>query len=170
MSKNKLKIEYIQEFAKQYDFEVLNFYRINNKPYVTVKCKNGHIHDLTWHCFKAKHGCKECNRKHTKEDIITFANNYNYKIKSFENFSDLNSKIIFICSNGHELLTSFSNFKNGRRCPCEGGVNYYTQAELKNIFKENGCILLSEYTIQKNVVDFQCDCGNISKISGVYKN
>jgi len=164
--KSHLTFEYMSEIAEKYEFKLLNIYvNIGNKNlYVSVKCKNGHIHDLTWVCFRNKHGCKECNRKYTKEYITEYAIKYNYKIDSFDKYSDLNSILIFRCSNGHPLRTSFSNFMKGRRCFCEGGKNYYTQEDLEYIFKSEGCELLSKFSVQKDTVDFRCNCGNYSSI------
>lgn len=162
---SRLTFEYISNFAQQYNFELLDFYEKDNKKYVSVKCKNGHIHDLTWICFRRKHGCKECNRKYTKEFIINYAKERKYKIQSFDNYSDLNSPLTFICQNGHLLKTTFANFMNGRRCPiCEGGKNFYTQEELEEIFKNEGCELLSTFKVQKDMVNFKCNCGNYSSI------
>jgi len=162
--KSRLTFEYMSDFANKHEFELLNTYEKDNKKCVSVKCKNGHIHDLTWHCFHDKHGCKECNRKYTKEYITTYANKYGYTIDNFEGYTDLNFKLKFICLNGHILNTSFSNFVKGRRCYCEGGLNYYTQKDLEEIFKNEGCELLSQFKIQKDIVDFKCNCGNYSSI------
>lgn len=163
--KSHLTFEYMSEFAKEHDFELLNTYEKDNKKYVSVKCKNGHIHDLTWVCFRNKHGCKECNRKYTKDYIINYANKFGYKVKSFDGYTDLNFQLTFICSNNHLLKTSFANFMNGRRCPiCEGGKNFYTQEELEEIFKSEGCELLSTFKVQKDMVNFKCSCGNYASI------
>jgi hypothetical protein len=89
---------------------------------------------------------------------------YGYKVESFNNFRDSNTDLNFICPNGHILVSSFADFMRNRRCPCDGGVDSYTQEKLEAIFEEQGCKLLSQYTKQKDKVDFQCDCGNFAQI------
>lgn len=161
----KLTIKKVNEDAEKYNYEVLKLFRNDkNDPMVTVKCKNNHIHSLAWRTFKKEHGCNECRRKYSKEFIIEYITQYNYKIQSFENFHDLNSKLNFICKNEHITETTFNNFKKGRRCPCEGGIKLYTEEEIEKIFTDNNCILLDKYEKQLQVVNYICSCGNKSKI------
>ena len=72
----------------------------------------------------------------------------------------------YICSCGNISKISFSNFKRGHRCRLCGGNEKHTLEDVKQLFKESGCILLEEEYINAHaLMKYICSCGNESKIS-----
>lgn len=93
---------------------------------------------------------------------IQFESN-GYTLISSE-YAGSQKKLLTICSNGHNYETTYNNFRNGKRCPiCSGFVLSFDY--VYSYFKDNGCLLLSkEYKNNSTLLDYQCDCGNVSKI------
>lgn len=79
-------------------------------------------------------------------------------------------KLNYICSCGNHDSVFLSNFKRYGRCKkCSaiaGGEKNkkFTQEFVKNYFKENNCLLLSNYQNARSNLDYICSCGNIDKI------
>jgi hypothetical protein len=74
----------------------------------------------------------------------------------------------YICNCGREGHISWNKFSQGRRCGiCRGHRKKYTIEEVKKIFEDRGCSLLSEnYVNSKDyILKYICSCGEYSEIS-----
>ncbi len=107
------------------------------------------------------------NVKYTQEEVSKF-----YKDKNcilIDEYKNAATPMRYICSCGKENYISFDKFrrqKHGcRYCTKIGG---YSKEEVFEYFKEQGCILLTEYTGCKNKMDYICSCGE--KASTTFDN
>jgi hypothetical protein len=72
----------------------------------------------------------------------------------------------YICKCGNKSKISFSNFKKGNRCIGCSGTPKYNLEYVKKCFLDNNCMFLDdEYVNNKYPHNYQCNCGNKSKIS-----
>lgn len=65
-----------------------------------------------------------------------------------------------------EFITNYHSFiKNNIECPhCNPNKRAtYTHKSAEQIFKDNGCLLLTEFRKQKDDLFYKCNCGNIAK-------
>lgn len=97
------------------------------------------------------------------EFVKKYFENQNYKLIS-EEYHGVREKLKYICNNGHEGEILFSTFQRGIRCAkCYGNSKIDNQI-VSEFFKEKGCILLGKIENSQTPVEYQCNCGNISKI------
>ena len=87
--------------------------------------------------------------------------------KKYERVHDI---LEYKCSCGNISKIRLTHFLRGHRCKKCGHEKTieklkYSYDEVKNIFKEQNCELLSrEYKRFHGILDYKCSCGNISKI------
>ena len=78
--------------------------------------------------------------------------------------------MMYICSCGSESRISLDNFKKGRRCKNCGiskmkSTLKHSYEKVSRDFSDKGCTLLSkEYINGHEILDYVCECGNVSKI------
>jgi hypothetical protein len=105
-------------------------------------------------------------RKYTYDELKDCFDKEGCRLLS-KTYESVTATLIFIAVCGHEHKSSFTNFNSGknRLCPeCrrkeitkKQSLSY---AEVEKIFKDNGCILLSEtYENSKEKLHFLCKCG-----------
>jgi hypothetical protein len=105
----------------------------------------------------------------TYEDIKYYIEHESYsnvKLLSTE-YIDIYSPLLFSCLNGHIFESSFHNFKRTPGCPyCDNLHKQYTLEIVAEIFKNNGCELLSnKYINTTHKLEYICSCGNESSIT-----
>lgn len=81
-------------------------------------------------------------KKFTQEEVAQYFKEQGYKLLS--EYKDSSTKVKVCNKNGEEYDVILSSFRSGRR-PERRSVKF-TQEEVSQYFKENGYILLSEYT------------------------
>lgn len=123
--------------------------------------------------------CKKCGIKRTKEhqtlkleDVEKYFNDEEeFLIKSYiKKYGKSNRTFCeFKCKEGHLNKMPFYSYKSGNRCKeCslkEASLRYkMTIEQVRNIFKEQNCELISKEYIDWNTpLEYKCSCGNISK-------
>ena len=150
-------IETFEEFSYQV-IEPINY--INSKSKINFVCPNGHKHSITWNSFKTGNRCAVCsgNNKPSEENIRKSFIKSGYQVIEPINYFNQNTKINFICPNGHSHSISWCSFQNGSRC----GKCFY-DIEQSNSYKSFriSSILLSIYgrvkTQNKNLTRKQFD-------------
>lgn len=86
-----------------------------------------------------------------------------YEILSTE-YKNVNTKIDFICPNGHKHSIRWSHWQNGMRCGKCSGKDRLTYDFVKKAFKGEGYTLLSkEYINNKSNLYFVCPVGHNHK-------
>jgi hypothetical protein len=101
--------------------------------------------------------------KHTLEDVKKYISDNGCEFLS-EAYKDVKSKILVKFQCGHVRETTFSNFKQGRRCfTCSRS---HSLEYVRNYILENGCELLSnEYNGNQSKLSIRFECGHIGNIS-----
>lgn len=81
-------------------------------------CPNGHTSSITWNSWNNGNRCSYCAGLHrrTVEEVHRCFEKHGYKLTS-DNYVNNNTKLEYICPNGHSSSMSWANFINGRRCP-----------------------------------------------------
>lgn len=120
-----------EEFAK-YGFELIDGYK-NQSSKATVKCENGHVLELSLSKIKCGTGCKYCinnNFKYTQEYVENYLSEHGYTL--IDEYTGKDQKLNMLCPNGHNIIMSFSVFKNANcrcsKCKCSNGeseIIYY---------------------------------------------
>ena len=138
-------------------------------------CSCGNQSEVSWEKFRRGQRCKECAKKRMQTNLLTYDEVVNvFKNKGCELLENVykNSKtpMQFKCSCGNISKTTLSNFKNGVRCRKCGKNKQikkltFTMNDVKKIFQDQGCELLSKYTGANKPLKYQCNCGAISTIT-----
>ena len=150
---------------------------INTLTKITINCSCGEPFVTSFKEFKYlnKRQCNKCGYEkagHSKRLSFKEVKNYievesksNYKLLSTE-YLKSSIPLSMECAEGHIFPMNLNNFKKGKRCPYCYGNAKYTYKQVKQIFKDNDCELLSKtYTDNKQLLDYICECGNQSKIT-----
>lgn len=115
MKKNSL--EYIKKECNLKGFKLVNFNYINTHTKIHVICSCGNLTEMLFNNIKKGHKCQECsgNKKFNIIYIKKYFKNEGY-ICTSDKYINKDSKLDYICLNGHTGSISFGNFKNGHRC------------------------------------------------------
>jgi len=173
---SKYTIEQVQEIFKEQNCELLSreFKRVHD--ILDYKCKCGNVSKISLSSFLYGCRCKECGNKKRGNNI-----KYSYKQvkrifkeqscellnKKYKNAQDL---LDYKCSCGNVSKILLTHFLRGCKCKKCGSNKTteklkYSYNEVKNMFKDKGCELLSkEYKRTHDVLDYKCNCGSFAKI------
>lgn len=103
-------------------------------------------------------------KRFTYEEVYNYFKEQGCELLSNE-YKNNKQKLEFICKCGNRDKKDFKEFKKHPFCKKCSKVPRYTYEEVKRYFKENGCVLLSEtYVNNRQLLKYQCSCGNISFI------
>lgn len=104
------------------------------------------------------------------ELVIEFTENKGYKLLSTE-YKKSNSKLTFMCNEGHVFEMNFSGFKKLKECPiCTGKWLNYDVVK-KYIENENYVLLSNEYINNRTKLKIKCSKGHVYLITfDNYKN
>lgn len=161
------------------EHEFLDDKKNNKYQKLSMLCQNNHSFTMKItslaNKFKAiKDGkatciCDQCIEKHSKEknDVIEKCKILNFEIMSYDG---KNRKVTYKCHCGHISETCVRNILDDVRqshCPkCQNNKNRTPYETVKKLFEDNNCTLLSKtYINRRELLDYKCSCGNISKIS-----
>lgn len=103
-------------------------------------------------------------RRLTYEEVKSRFTDKGWKLISKEYLGN-QKPLTAICPNGHETDITLNNFNKKQGCKhCAGNVKY-TYEQVEKIFKDENCKLISKEYINNNThLEYQCSCGNTSKI------
>jgi|GEM_PF-3397249 len=172
---------YNLELAKQLfadnNCELLETHYKNSSTPMKFKCVCGDISHVSLSDFKRRNTrCRKCgNIKATLDRQSKFLKHSAIKEYLVQEGCDLlseyvdgNTPLQYVCKCGHHGSTLWFYFKRGRRCGyCSNKRNKkYSLDEVKEIFADNGCKLLSTTYINNiTPVEYKCSCGCTSKIT-----
>ena len=116
--------EKIIKYVEDNGYVFIKFIKFNySKSTIEIWCGNpNHSHKIsTFNDFQQNGRCRECGNENkiiwTKEKIIDFVENNNYKFIEFINYKGYLSRIKVSCGKHGAYEVDFGNFKNGFRCP-----------------------------------------------------
>jgi hypothetical protein len=164
--KEKLTFEFVNEYFKQNDCQLLSTEYLNSHSKLRYICKCGNKSSIRFFDFKNGNRCIKCSgsEKHTFEYVNEYFKNNNCELLSKE-YLTAHAKLDYICKCGNKSSMAFSNFKNGHRCMKCSGSEKFTFEYVSDYFKKNNCELLSkEYLNAHAKLDYICKCGNKSSI------
>lgn len=175
MSK-KLTYEYVCEYFKKNGCNLLSESYTSNYSKLRYIAKCGHEHSIALLNFKSGQGkvCPNCACKINNDKLrLSYKDVKNYfKENECELLSlkyiNSSSKLKYLAQCGHEHSIALLNFKSGqgRVCPkCAykvgGDKKKLLYEHVKNYFKGNGCILLSESYINAHLkLKYIAKCGH----------
>ena len=163
----KLTIEYIREKFKERGYTLLTENYVNSKQKLEYICPNGHKNEITWSHFQQGTGCSYCskNAKLTIEQVREAFEKEGYILLS-KDYINSNTKLEYLCPNGHKHEITWSMFKSGERCPyCRNKIKHNYE-EIKEAFENEGYELLSkEYINAKEKLKYKCNKNHIHEIS-----
>jgi len=148
-----------ESFASE-GYKLLSQYK-NAHTKLDYVCDNGHTHSISWSSWNAGHRCKYCNldKSDKKQDEVkqSFAD-AQYKLLS--DYRDYQTKLNFICPNGHEGSISWRVWITGWRClKCKPPSDRKAR-QVEAFFKDNGYQLLDSYKDCKTKMRTICPNGH----------
>lgn len=159
--------EFVQEYFKQHNCELLETEYINSKTKMNYKCKNNHTSKITFSDFNHGYRCMKCGgkEKFTFEFVKNFFEKESCELLETE-YVNSSTKMKYICFCSNESSITFKNFKKGTRCMKCGDSDKLTFEFVKNYFEKENCQLLeTKYINTKTNMKYVCKCGNESKIT-----
>ena len=168
----KLSPEYVKNYFEERDCTLLSEY-VNTKSKLKYLCANGHTTEITFNNFQKGKGCMKCSgkEKHTIEYVKDCFKERGYTLSSTK-YVNANSKLKYLCTNGHTTEITFNSFQRGRGCMKCSGNEKYTIEYIRDYFKDQGCELLSDkYVNCKSKLKYKCNNGHIRKVTfDTFKN
>jgi len=171
-NKNRYSLKYVKQYFLDNNCELLEKEYKNNAIKIKYKCCCGNISKIRFADFKKGQKCMKCSgmEKYTFRYIYNYFKKNNCELLEKE-YKNNDTKIKYKCKCGNISKIRFADFKRGRRCKKCGiekvaNQKRHTFKYIYNYFKENDCKLLEkEYKNSKKLMKYECNCGNISKIS-----
>jgi hypothetical protein len=158
--------EYVKSFIEgESGYELLSKEYVNSGSKLKIKCNHNHVYKTTFNCFKLGHRCNMCasTRKYTYEEVKSFIEKEGYQLLSTE-YNHGRALLKTICPKGHNYNARFNKFKSGTRCATCGGTKKYTIEQVRKIFVQSDCELISnEYFNSKSPLMFKCECGELGR-------
>jgi hypothetical protein len=167
--KKRRPTEEVYLIYQNYGYKVLtpiSEYNATYKP-IEIQCTNGHIRKVTLTHFSKTPECPQCKGhryKYTYEEVLSAFQDRNCVLLSTEYISN-KVPLDYICPNGHFASVHFYDFRNGVQCSKCTGCRKYTLEEVRQFFEKENCVLLESIYINNHTkMNYQCSCGNESKI------
>ena len=168
----KHTFKYIKDYFNRHNCQLLEKEYINNSTKMKYKCSCGNISKICFHNFKQGQKCKKCGTEKSKEKQ---KHSFKYIQKYFQEkncillekeYKNNSTKMKYKCHCGNISKINFAGFRQGQRCSKCGGNKKHTYQMIKKYFESKDCILLEkEYKNSRTLMNYMCECGNVSKIS-----
>lgn len=162
----KLTYEEVVECFRSHGCELLDKNYINGNQIMNYRCKCGNIGVKKFYAFKNTPCCNNCGKtcKLNKEQVGEFFKANGCQL--LDEYRNNDQPLKFICKCGRTSQRTYKNFKKTPQCATCSGKHHYTLNEVKEIFKNQECELLSnEYTNGRLKLDYVCSCGTQAKIA-----
>lgn len=169
----RLTIENVRETFNREGCKLMSTKYINNRQNLKYICKNGHKTTMNYHEWtRSKYKCTQCSNNQ-RGNSTRFSYDFVKEVFEKKNFQLISknyvnniTKLDYICDKGHKGSMIFTNFYNGQYGCNECGYIKYTIDEIKEIFLEDGYILLStEYIHNKKKLECVCPKNHNCRIS-----
>jgi hypothetical protein len=151
----------------------------NSKQLLNYICQCGTVSKIRYNDFRKGVRCQTCKKQKCSKsndktrlslsDIKSYFKERDYELIS-TCYRSNRSKLSYICPNGHEGTTTYSDFKRGRRCKkCyrerRAEIERFSYDYVKAFFEKNSCELLEKKYINSGTkMRYRCSCGRESEI------
>lgn len=160
-------LEDIKHFLGEYGFVLM----AKEVPTITQKvhivCPKGHDIYMAFHTFRNGNRCAECSgkKKPSIEKLRSSFNACGYLLQTSK-YVNQHTHLDYVCAAKHENKVTWSNFRNGHRCPDCAGNAKHTYGHVVQAFKDRGLEVTSKsYTNSKEPIEFVCAQGHKSRLS-----
>lgn len=129
----KLTIDFVRESFEKEDYVLLTTKYTNAKTKLKCVCPAGHTYYVCWSMWSAGRRCKVCSYivrvKRQRKSFILIEKSfldegYTLLSKFVDYINACDSKLKYICPNGHTCYISWSDWFDGNRCPVCKSINF----------------------------------------------
>jgi len=177
-NKHRYNFEEVKQIIEsEQGYQLLSTEYKNCKEYLSIKCDNGHLFNMTFDSFiNGQHRCPICNTGKSFKYNLDIARQI-FKESNCELLADeyinCDTPMSYKCSCGNISTISLKMFQNGQRCYiCRNqkisNVLRMPFIEVEKCFKDNNCILISkesDYINDRSKLTYICSCGNKDTIT-----
>lgn len=159
--------EFIKSEFEKEGYQLLSEEYINGKHPLEYICPKGHINKVTWSKWNKKRNiCPDCNKKHhySINEIRDLFEKEKYTLIT-NVYKHCESKLSYICPEGHELDTTWSVWRSGYRCPICNGKDRYTTERVREIVGNLGYTLESSYNKYHSNLELICPNNHVYYVS-----
>ena len=147
IGKANKSIKEIRNLFKEAEYKLVSETYIDVKTKLDFICQNGHKNSMSWSSWQQGNRCSMCskNKKLTIDFIKQDFEKFRYILLSTY-YINSNTKLNYICPEGHEHTINWNNWLHGKRCPtCAGNIKYTLDFIKKEFEKEDYILLSIEY-------------------------
>lgn len=143
----------------------------DNVTRMSCVCPEGHRITCSWASFKKGGRCVKCakiQQGKTRKLNTSAKAKFAFETEGYQlldEYTNAHTLMRFICHQGHQHQTSWTNFQSGKRCPYCSNSAPVTQERIQNSFEIEGYTLLDQYTQKKKRLRFICPLGHKYSIS-----
>jgi ribosomal protein S27AE/GNAT superfamily N-acetyltransferase len=161
--------DYVKNLLKEHDYTLLSDTYQNNQQKLKMICPSGHTIEIALNNFiSGGVRCWICRgkKRYTLEDVKNIFNEYKYTLLS-NVYKNAHQKLETLCPNGHRYLVALDGFLYAKsRCPTCQNIKNYSYEEIKQIFEQEGYVLLSnEYKNAHQKLDLICPNGHRTQMT-----
>lgn len=150
-------IKRIRSFVEDEGYFLLSESYVNCRNKLLFQCPKEHEYQASWNQFQRGQRCPHCaGNLLTFKNVKSFIESQNYQLLSDYYINNV-TKLLVRCPKSHQYQVTWSDFRNGNRCPhCSKRTVSYQQ--VKNFIELQNYTLLSEqYVNNKTDILVQCD-------------
>ncbi len=165
----KYTIEYMKQYFKDNDCELLENEYINTHTKMQYKCNNNHINNKTFTTFRQGSKCNICfkfiNGKFNIKSVTKYFKDINYELLE-EKYINTRTYMNYKCNNNHISFITLSSLKLGQRCKlCPQIIKEknFNITKVRQYFKDNNYELLENvYIDNKTKMKYKCDNDHVN--------
>ena len=154
----KLTCEYVKSQFEKYGYIPKFTEYINAHTKLDYICPNGHEHSITWSDFNNGQRCPHCagNAKLSYEFVKEYFEKDGY-IPKFTEYINNNTKLDYVCPEGHKGAIKYAHWKDGHRCGICANKSTITIEFIKQYFVKQDYICSStKYINAHTKLDYIC--------------
>jgi hypothetical protein len=163
----KLTYDFIKYEIEKEGYVLSSKEYFNNSTKLELLCPSGHDCLIDWDHWVSGRRCPYCagNVKYTYDYVKNFFKKEGYTLLSKE-YINANTKLDFVCPNGHKHSISWSMFRSGNRCVYCSKRAPISYEFVKDSFEQEGYTLLSKrYKNRRTKLRYKCPKGHEHSMS-----
>jgi hypothetical protein len=160
------ELEAIEQHASERGGKCLSTEYWDDISNLTWMCDKGHVWELAWRFIKQGAWCPQCTKhRYSKEEkyekLKAIAHEKGGECLS-EAFVNSQTNLQFKCAKGHIWKTKAQIILKGSWCELcfKNQITERILEDLSRIVTEKGGVMISEYTLSREKIEFQCSKGH----------